>query len=175
MRKRRELVPHTRFVLNTLRWTTWREAMLSDPPSSDVDAERWSQRRGVRLGVRDATLFQNDTEVPAVYEFAVQAKERCKKYPVYFSTTRGFSRLHWDTYLLKQEGINQQIDEVLRKGCKLYVRRAKVEKAVKCEDKLVGTVQELRSLMTKTYDYAWRSPTHRQLTRNGVAISNRSC
>ena len=173
---KREVVPQTRFALNNLHWSAWHTAMAAEAPSHDDEA--WSPRRGEHNGVRNTSLFHNDTECPAVYEFAVQAKQHCKKYPVYFSTSRGFSRKNWDTYLLKRERITHEVDNVLEKGCKLFVRRAKLEKPVKCEGQVLSSIDELRALVAQTYDYAWTSSrhlrdSHRQVKRNGVIISNR--
>ena len=176
----REDVTKTNFRLRNLTWSPWKVGMAEKSP--DDESEEWIPRRGEGYGVRRSGLFQNGSDTAAVYEFAVQTARRCRKHPVYVSCTAGFSGLQWDTYLLKQGHLSGQVDNVLRKGCKLFVRRAKVNTPQRVDDKTVKSVQELRHLIRQTYDYAWsKVPTTstrgavRSLTKRGVDLTCTAC
>ncbi len=143
-------------------------------PAVDPDTPcpgAWIPRRGEdAYGVRDYTLFMGDTSAPSLYELAVQPGNGCRKYPMYLRSSRGFSQGYWDTYLLRNGLVGDAVDSALRKGCKIFMRRAKVDKPVRYDNKVVKEVDELRRLIHNTYDYAWQGPM-RNVTKNKVQIS----
>ena len=177
-RENREEVAHTDFLVgDVLDWTPWKEAITPSAPKKS--AASWIPRRNDHTGLRNVDIFQQDKQKPAIYEFAVQTPEG-RKYPVLSRTTGGFSGCHWDTKLLNTTPVEEQLDRVVKRGCKLYARRALFNKPVSVERENVSSVDELRSLMHKTYDYPWqehydvpsRRYLHRTVMKDGVLISD---
>ena len=176
----REDVSKADFSLDGFTWSPWKQAIASVSPRR---SDSWIPRRGNRTGVRNIDIFGHDTVKPAMYEFAVETPEG-RKYPVLSRTTGGFNSCHWDTKLLNTPPVEAQLDRVIRRGCKLYARRAlfpeEGEDQVTVNDNDVSTVEELRSLIGKTYDYAWqehydttsRRYLHRTVMKDGVLISD---
>ncbi len=179
-RLNREDVSKAYFSLDGFTWSPWKQAVA---PVSPRRSDSWIPRRGNRTGVRNVDIFGHDTMKPAMYEFAVETPEG-RKYPVLSRTTGGFNSCHWDTKLLNTPPVEAQLDRVIRRGCKLYARRAlfpgEGDDSVSVNDKDVSSVQELRSLIWKTYDYAWqehydttsRRYLHRTVMKDGVLISD---
>ena len=175
---RRERVIDNEVCFDELNWSSWKPAIA--PVAMDKKYE-WIERRGERPGVRNIDLFTNNCDRPAVYEFAVQTPAGDKKYPVLSRTTAGFTGSHWDTKLLNGLSVESQLDRVVKRGCKVFVRRALFSRPIKSKKTgQVTTVNELRSLMQKTYDYAWqehydvpsRKYFHRNVRKDGVVISD---
>lgn len=168
----RELIPETKFALNTLDWSTWYVAMADKA----VEGEDWKPRPGVEpSGMRKSVIFP-ETSCSAIYEFAVQPQEGARKYPVYYRTTNGFDMSSWDTYLLRNHRIKKQLDHVLKKGCKVYIRRAKLEQALRTEigGQLIQSVTDLSKLLYDSYDYAWDTRSRcarRKVIKRGKMIS----
>ena len=174
-----------------LDWSKWYTACQSEEPSTGA-SNGWAPRPNGHDSYVHKRLFYHDTKVPAVYEVAVQPTEGCKKYPVWHTVTGGFNSVHWDTYLLRRNHVQSQLDDVLHNGGKVYVRRGKakytspdtIRVAVKNpdsgEEKTVNHLRELRNLMSEVYDYAWHVRRgvkggrlrHRDLEKRGVQISN---
>ena len=175
-RQNREEVQQSDFSLGTLDWSPWKEAVA---PSTSRKSDVWIPRRNEHTGVRNVDVFQHDTQKPAVYEFAVQTPDG-KKYPVLSRTTAGFDGCHWDTKLLNTPPVETQIDRVVKRGCKLYARRALFNKPVTIERDNINTIDELRSIIHKSYDYPWqehydipsRRYLHRTVMKDGVLISD---
>ena len=175
----RETIPETRFVLGALDWSVWNLAMAEKAPTDDPD-EGWAPRPGKdHVGMRKPVLFPN-TMCEAMYEFAVQPQDGARKYPVYYRTTEGFDRASWDTYLLRNKRVKGQVDQVIKKGCKLFVRRAKLDKSAKplvLDEKPVNSVADLKGLIQETYDYAWDMSIRskrRDVIKRGKLISGPS-
>ena len=175
-RKNREEVQQSDFSLGAFDWSPWKEAVA---PSTSTKSDAWIPRRNEHTGVRNVDIFQHDTQKPAVYEFAVQTPDG-KKYPVLSRTTAGFDGCHWDTKLLNTPPVETQIDRVVKRGCKLYARRALFNKPATIERDNVSTIDELRSIIHKSYDYPWqehydipsRRYLHRTVMKDGVLISD---
>ncbi len=177
-RVNREKVNNDKFILNDLKWSSWKPAMVGNNESDEKYT--WMERRGDHLGVRNIDLFRKTSHRPSVYEFAVQTPGSIELHPVLCRATAGFTGCHWDTKLLNGLSVECQVDRVLKRGCKLYARRAPFSRPVNLAKKDVSSVEELRSLIHKCYDYAWnehydtssRKYFHRNVKRNGVAISD---
>ena len=174
---KREKIDDEDFCLNQLNWSSWKPAMA--PVAMDTKQE-WIERRGERPGVRNVDLFTSSCHKPAVYEFAVQPPSSDNLHPVLSRATAGFTGNHWDTKLLNGLSVEAQVDRVLKRGCKVFVRRAPFSRPIKNKNLEVSTINELRSLIQKTYDYAWqehydvpsRKYFHRNVRRDGVTISD---
>ena len=196
------------FLLFDLDWTNWRCAVALNPPTSSRAASSWvSRHRGapdpttaststgtpVPIGSRKRHLFP-DMSVPAVYEVAVEAPNSVKKTPVLSSVTKGLDDSRsWEGALLSSPHVKEQVNKVVQRGCKLYVRRAPFSKdnmgplvaksGLKAKD--VGTdeeaINQLRGLLIRSCDYCWRrrydkstesrSRVQRPLTWKKVTIS----
>ena len=175
-RQNREEVTQTDFSLGVLDWSPWKEAIAQ---STSRKSDSWIPRRNDHVGVRNVDAFQHDTQKAAVYEFAVQSPDG-KKYPVLSRTTGGFNSCHWDTKLLNTPPVEAQLDRVVKRGCKLYARRAIFSKPVTVDRNKVTSVDELRSIIHKSYDYPWqkhydipsRRYLHRNVMKDGVLISD---
>ena len=160
--------------LDTLEWTPWNLAMVND--SSLSCSKVWSSRPGDRQGVRYEGLVK-DTDIPAVYEFAVATPVSDSKYAVYASVTKGFNHQSWENKFLSQSHLQKQLDCVLNRDCRLYVRSAPVTSD--SADDVNDSVAKLRHILATKYDYAWqehyntqtRTYHHRRLYKNGVLIS----
>ncbi|XP_013405111.1 uncharacterized protein LOC106169974 [Lingula anatina] len=176
VREYREHVTVNNFLLKNMKWSQWKLAMVKSKPKENVDA--WVPRRQKHVGYRNVDLFRDDTQRPAVYEVAVQPKERAKKYVMYVRHTGGFtSHVHWDTYILRHQNVISQLDGVLNQGCKVFVRRAFVPKSVRVGRKSLKGVGEIRSALMDRYNYAWNKRLqgkrhHRQVIKCGVTISS---
>lgn len=178
-KKNREEVQQSEFSLGVLDWSPWKAAITPSTPRKSSSSESWIPRRNEHTGLRNVDIFEHDTLKPAVYEFAVQTPGG-KKYPVLSRTTGGFNSCHWDTKLLNTTPVESQIDRVVKRGCKLFARRALFEKPVTVDRENVDTMDELRSLIHKTYDYPWqehydipsRRYLHRTVMKDGVLISD---
>ena len=174
IKKHRELVPRTKFILKNLKWSPWKLGMAKE----DSENDDWQPRRKDCVGFRNTSLFKIGSDKPAIYEFAVQREKQCKKYVMYSKVTRGFSGMHWDTFLLKKDNVEEEINNILQNGCKLFVRRALIDNPCQINGKTLRKPREYQTLLTQTYDYAWKfafrngeTKSHRQIERNGVALS----
>ena len=158
-------------------------------------------RPGGHTGFRCGNLY-DDLSEPAIYEVGVQTPSSKVKTPVWLSVTRGITKGNWETAMLSKPKLRDQVDRVLRRGCKVYVRRAPfasrdmdaIYTRVRDVTKKKGTdvkrkgghanveeaVNELRGLVTRVCDYAWkdhydiesRTYSHRGLVVNGVQVSD---
>lgn len=163
---RRENVPEFNFLLREMPWSAWK---LVISPSEQKAQSITRARTGSGSGFRAKSIFDGKTNVPALYEVAVQTKYRTRKHVVYSKLCRrGFAnKNNWEKCLLGRADIRAQIDSVIEKNCKVFVRRAilKNQKA---------NVSARCSLMR--YDYAWRGlkaerAGHRKVTKASVEIS----
>ena len=133
--------------------------------------ENWRKRSGDGCGYRAPVIFNGRTNVPAIYEVAVQPAGRVRPFVVYCKTSKGFSRKsNWEKCLLGKSDIKTQIDKVVKQNCTVFMRRA-VLKSEKEQDKLKPAL--------KRYDYAWKSISsvrkcHRDCTKMSVRISDKS-
>lgn len=162
------------FPLDILDWSPWQPAMsLQKMRGGD-----WIPRLG-DYGWRNTEALYNDPQEAVLYEFAVETPAG-KKYPVLYRTSEGFSGCHWDTKLLNTPALMEQIDRILNKGCKLYLRSAQLDDSFTVNGQVIECMNELRSYIHKNYDYAWqqhydipsRRYLHRNVLRDGVLISD---
>ena len=186
----REEIGSGRFALADLHWSDWKQALAKTAPARGS----WESRQGQQVGMRNAQLFENMTDA-AIYELAVQPPASRSKIPVLNKVTIGYGdRRHWEAALLSQPKVQTRVNHVLRRGCKLYVRRALVtlnDMAVvraktgrirspskDSPSSITELVRELRSLAGQLYDYAWtdhydvttRKYSHRTIHRNTCRI-----
>jgi hypothetical protein len=163
--------------MNELPWSKWKLAYSGTEPFHG----KWQPRGEGHPGFFNSNLYRHDTQAPAFYELAVQTQSGKHMHPVWNSITKGFNSLHMNTYLKKNTRVQKQIDDVIQKGSKLYIRRAKVQTPAKLYvDEVVGikqinSVDELRLLINNVYDYAWgmfQKTSHRHLVKSGVVISD---
>ena len=163
----REMVPELGFKLSPMDWSAW-QPMISKVKGP---SRTWEPRPSGDIGFRNKTLFTTGTAIPAVYEVAVQPRSGAKRYPVYYRATGGFKNgTKVDKYLLNDADLTEQADTVLKKGCKLFVRRARIPKRIKCHGQVLSNIEELKSLMAEIYDYPWCSES-REVYKTGVYIS----
>lgn len=162
---KRENVPQTNFMLRDFSWSPWKLVIRPDQP------EHWRKRSGDGCGYRVPVIFNGRTKLPAMYETAVQPKNRVRRFVVYCRISKGFtSKTNWERNLLGKKDITAQIDEIVKQDCKVYIRRA-ILKGAKDHDKVKPAM--------KRYDYAWKvissvRKCHRDCTRMSVHISNNS-
>lgn len=185
----RERTARKDLLIANLRWSHWREAMAHKTPRSNK--EEWEDRDP---GFKRTSIF-GDLSDSAVYEVAVQTPNCNQKVAVMASVTKGFHNRSWEKGILALPHIKRQVDQVLKKKCKLYIRRARFTKddlpglyersgvkgklAVTDSTTSGETAKALRGLMTRSCDYAWRmhynpeskNYTHRSLVKKGVVIS----
>ncbi len=168
-------------VLTDLKWSTWKPAIVPTTVAPEIkDGGEWVERRGERPGLRNIELFSGKSHNPAVYEFAVQAPGSEDLHPVLSRATAGYTGSHWDAKFLSTLSVEAQVDRVLKRGCKIFARRAPYARPISAKKDQPSSLGELRSLIHKTYDYAWqehydvdaRKYFHRNVRRNGVAISD---
>ncbi|KAH3864180.1 uncharacterized protein LOC127870262 [Dreissena polymorpha] len=151
-RLRRENVPECNFMLKNLRWSSWQHVI--SPVNKDTISRT---RRGLGCGYRVPRIFGGTTKVPALYEVAVQIKQRSRKYVVFSKFSgRGFSgKVSWEKQLFGKKDLKAQLDNVVQKNCNIFVRRAVVKTT-----KSLDEIEHAR----KRYDYAWQKICN---TRNG--------
>ena len=186
----REETTKATFPLGNLEWSHWKRAIQRKHPEN---SSRWEGRLDGHPGARHVFPFP-DTSRAAVYEVAVKVPEHDNKIPVLASVKQGIKGQSWEAALLSKDKLRNQVDRVLRKGCKLYVRQAPfsvrdmpsvyrrcgVERKAGAARSTADAVHELRGLMTKVCDYAWRDHydvetrtySHRGLVVNGVKVSD---
>ena len=180
-RVNRENVRNKDFLLANLSWSDWKVGVASRPPRG-LSRDEWEPRHEDHVGVRNTHLFDGETVRPSVYEVAVQPEPGAPKYPVACAVTSGFQQRNWDRVVLKDYA-HHQVDRVLKRGCKLIVRRASIRPSKKSGGTIEDSMRELRSLIGRHYDYAWkcrydvdsRTYPNRQLFRNDKMISDGSC
>lgn len=163
---KRENVPQTNFMLRDMSWSPWK---LVIKPSETPD---WRKRSGDGCGYRAPAIFNGRTKIPAMYEVAVQPKDRTRRFVVYCKTSKGFtSKTNWERVLLGKKDIKSQIDKVVKQNCQVNIRRA-ILRSAKQQEKVKPAL--------KRYDYAWKRISavrkcHRDCTKMSVHISDKSC
>ena len=163
---KREAVNEENFILKDLHWSPWTLAM-KPKPDTRASEPGWSTTSLTVLPsstLSQPDLFKGDTDRPTLYEMAIEDSKKRQQVPVYHTVTKGFDKTCWDTYLLRGFNIKWQLKKSLKKGQKLYVRKAPLSlpMKVKGQRKEVSAVEELRSLMKASYDYAWNKQPARK-------------
>ncbi|KAK2181913.1 hypothetical protein NP493_376g00015 [Ridgeia piscesae] len=135
-------------------------------PQRPSDSGSGWLRRQNGVGYRNIRVL-SEMNMPAIYEFAVEPPGETVKYPVYLTGTVGFQNIRLDTYFLRQEHLARQINRVLKRGCVLFVRRAKIQKPSR-----ENSAQKTKAQLMKLYDYAW-SATTRHGAHRAVELSSK--
>ncbi|KAK3103812.1 hypothetical protein FSP39_022112 [Pinctada imbricata] len=104
---------------------------------------------------------------PALYEAAVQICKRGRRFVLYNKFSAGFTSASWEQRLLGGKDIRSQVDKLIDKECKIFLRRIPLTK------KGSSKVAEL----LKKYDYAWskvprQRKVYRRVEKSGMVISN---
>lgn len=161
---RRENVPECNFMLREMKWSSWQQVIS---PRVIPELNITHARRG--QGFRATQIFGGKTNVPALYEVAVQTKYRGRKHVLYSKLCRlGFSSTgNWERKLFSKSDLKAQIDKVVERKCSVFIRRVLI-KGTKASEEVK------KSLMK--YDYAWKQiraerKTHRLVTKTEVDIS----
>jgi hypothetical protein len=143
-------------MLKDAPWTKWQLAIT--PELGDgTESYLWLKRRGHLTGYRRKVVCGGNCKA-ALYEFSVQHNRGCKRYVVYCRTNKGFilKEESWESKLLNKPDVRFQIEDILKKGCRLYVRRYLINKASNWEKTLGYRDHD---------DYAWRCPSYRKTQR----------
>ena len=163
-----------------LKWSDWELALLPAPP---VGKEKEWPPRASGPGFRKRQLFKGDSRQVAVYEIAVQRREGCKKFVVFYTTTGGFAlkRHTWETYLLRNRQVKAEVNRLLDEGWRVHVRRACLNKGQRPSElrRSLDRLGRINKSLLKKYDYAWRKNqlgrrSHRPLIKSGCMISDGS-
>jgi hypothetical protein len=152
-------VPESNFRLNGAPWTKWQLVMAQS--LLDQEPHLWEARNTGSIGYRRKYICGGKYTKPALYEFAVQTGERCKRYVVYIKSCKGFvlgSRT-WESRLLNRLSIKDQINDILKKGYRLFARRCQLRRSSGMMNKMVDI---------GNYDYAWESQGHNRSTPREV-------
>ena len=173
----RENVSDRQF-LRQLNWSRWQEAFRDTLPTRGQQA--WRSRRGDHEGYRACAIFP-DTSQAGMYELSVQTADANNKVAVWCGFTSGFEGQNWDSHFLRNKNIQQNIDNILQRGGKLFARRVtQIRWPVTCTNTGVvcSSLDELRKLVRDTHDYAWSGKTTpRQLfprrSRRSAVITRR--
>ncbi|OPL20686.1 hypothetical protein AM593_03501, partial [Mytilus galloprovincialis] len=118
---RRENVPETNFMLNDAPWSKWQLAVTPALPEG-TESNLWEKRRGDLTGFRRKEICDGQYQKPALYEFAVQTAEHCKRYVVYCKCNKGFmlDKGSWESRLLNTSDVRTEVEDVLKKGFRLF-------------------------------------------------------
>ncbi|XP_052088293.1 uncharacterized protein LOC127725398 [Mytilus californianus] len=145
---KRENVPETNFMLNDAPWSKWQLAVTQTLPEG-TESDLWEKRRGDLTGFRRKEICDGQYQKPALYEFAVQTAEHCKRYVVYCKCNKGFmlDKGSWESRLLNTPNVRTEVEDVLKKGFRLFVRRFPLKKTCATSNKMTDLGH---------YDYAWR-------------------
>ena len=153
---RREKVPEKNFMLSGLPWSKW--CLAISPEQNDV-----TTRVRAGTGYRVPKIFSGKTDNPALYEIGVQSKACGKKFVVFTKfSVKGFDcGKNWERRLFGKSSIRGQLDNVIKHGCKVYIRRSLLAgKRAK---------NDVKQFLTR-YNYAWSE--NREVVKNSVHISN---
>ena len=162
-------------VLGNFNWTTWERAFLGEVSPR---WKHWKARQGGHLGFRNTKVLYN-TENPAVYELAAQTNDDCTPKAVWMGCTSGFTCHNWDTHFLTSQ-LQDNIDSVLRRGGKVFVRRAThLNTSFTHNADVITTFDDARKALRDSFDYAWstKSSPRRELflrrSRRSVVVARR--
>lgn len=149
-------------MLNDSQWTKWQLVLSPCKPS---EGQSWEKRNGCSTGFRRKIICGGLYKKTALYEFAVQAKEHCKRYVVYCKSSKGFmlSKGSWESKLLRSPGIKEQIEEVLKNDGRIFARKCILKKSPLFDDKIA---------CLSHYDYAWSNCGKGKLVPREVAAIN---
>ena len=146
----REKVPDTNFRFNRLRWSPWKLAAV--PAEAEVRSGAWRRflrgaaraRGGAVLGVGAGGRGQGTVLCEAAVQTRPGARRHvvwCRVLPASSANRLSLSRL------LASPSVRAQLDRVMRSGCRVWVRRAKVSR--------LQNEGEVKQQVKDVYDYAW--------------------
>ena len=143
-------------MLNDAPWSKWQMVMTPTVEENTV-SNIWEKRRGDLTGYRRKVICDGRYQTPALYEFAVQTNEHCKRYVVYCKCNKGFvlDKGSWESRLLNKPDVRLEIEDILKKGFRLFVRRFPLGKSNKSSE-------------LDHYDYAWRCQRKERTTPRHV-------
>ncbi|CAC5426583.1 unnamed protein product [Mytilus coruscus] len=141
-------VTETNFMLNDAPWSRWQLAITPEFPEG-AEYHLWKKRGGDLTGCRKTEICNGQYQKPALYEFAVQTHEHCKRYVVYCKCNKGFTldKGSWESRLLHKTDVKTEVEDVLKKGCRIFVRHFPLRKTSATTNKMADLGH---------YDYAWR-------------------
>ena len=152
---RRERVPETNFALRELPWSSWKPLFCDK-----CVTKNWAKRQS-SFGYKNEKLFKNDKRGSALYEVAVRSRPGSQKVVVFtFSAlTQSFSATL--DHHLKNRSMKNRLDNVLKKGCAVFVRRL-----------LLGRSQVFRQATQKLdiYSYLWDKDTERSFEKDDIMM-----
>ena len=154
----RERLPARNFVLKKLSWSPWKLAMTH---TKAPDASwHWALHSKTRNAYRLDKPFP-DTSKPAVYELSIQKKKGGKRFVVFTTCTKGFSRVFWDTkFFGTKVNFMRELRHYSEHNCDFFLRRALLPRShtVKVDGKKIALKkpEDYRKLLNKQYNYAWR-------------------
>ena len=162
-------------ILGNFNWTTWQPVFLGEVSPR---WRHWKARQGGHVGFRNTKVLYN-TENPALYELAAQTNDDCTPKAVWVGYTSGFTGHNWDTHFLTSQ-LQDNIDSVLRRGGKVFVRRAThLNTSFTHKSDVINTFDDARKALRDSFDYAWstKSSPRRELflrrSRRSVVVARR--
>ncbi|VDI53760.1 Hypothetical predicted protein [Mytilus galloprovincialis] len=110
-------------MLNDAPWSRWQLAITPESPEGE-ESHLWQKRKGDLTGYRKTEICNGQYQKPALYEFAVQTHEHCKRYDVYCKCNKGFTldKGSWESRLLNNTDVRNEVEDVLQKGCRIFVK-----------------------------------------------------
>ena len=158
----REKVPDTNFRFNRLRWSPWKLAAL---PTAGAEAEvtsgQWRRFLRGAARARVGAVLSEGGEGGAgargrgkgqgsavMCEAAVQTRPGARRHVVWCRVLPASSANRLSlSRLLASPGVRAQLHRVMRSGCRVWVRRAKVGRG--------QNEGEVKQQVKDVYDYAW--------------------
>ncbi|XP_060086451.1 uncharacterized protein LOC132565729 [Ylistrum balloti] len=161
----REKTAETVFTCNCLDWSSWRLAYI--PTDVNEPKTKNGFRRKFKGTCHKRIQLFRDKCKSALYEIAVQTKRRGKRHVMFSKVISGtIDNREWEYNLLfgAKLRLHRQIQSVVEQGCKVFVRRAVLDKKAMSE---VDTLNK--------YSYAWSlqkgTRQHRRVERDYIVIS----
>ncbi|XP_069133583.1 uncharacterized protein [Argopecten irradians] len=161
----REKTSKAAFTCSCLNWSSWRLAYC--PTDMTEPKPKRGYRRNFQGKCYKRVQLFRDSCILALYEVSVQTKLRGKRHVMFSKVISGtIDNRDWEYNLLfgAKLRLRRQIKSVIEQGCKVFVRRAILDK------KSLHKVDTLNQ-----YSYAWSrqkdTRQHRQVVRDDVVIS----
>ena len=171
----RDKTQASKFILKKLAWSTWRVAMC--PKRSTSCPRHWLVNNGFP-GEHRRHLFR-DTDVRAVYEFAIQQKKGGKRYVMYTTCSQGFpqSTTWFRKFIARKPLVLAEIQQLMNSSGILSMRRAVLPRSctVKLENGIKTKLKEpmdYTKLLNKLYNYTWQVQAKRHRRPQQTAPSS---
>ena len=148
----REKVLGTNFRFNQLHWSPWKLAAV--PAEAEVTSGPWRRfLRGAARARGGAVLGAGATgrgQGTVMCEAAVQTRPGARRHVVWCRVLPASSASHLSlSRLFASPSVRAQLDRVMRTGCRVWVRWARVSRR--------HTEDEVKQQVKDVYDYAWCS------------------